>query len=336
MASLYDRNGWFWLSYYEAGKRRQVPLHTKDKTIARHKKNEIENKLDIGDSPLPDRSITLANALKEFLTYSQISNRPRTIEYYKQTLDPFINSLPPNIKIHQFKEAYLTAYINQRSKMKQGGAWHLIKVVNTLLNFCVKKKYLNSNPVFIKKPVLPQRVPECWSHEQINMVLKHAQGLAYQAIFINLYLGLRPNELSRLRWADIDWKGKLVTIQEAKDNQFRRVPLHNELAVYLKSMPNKEGLILPGLTDDFMREASDEIREAAKMKHIKRFWYSIRHTFATEYYKQTGDLKGLQEILGHSKIEMTTVYVNPQQAHQHKQLNRLSYNIGTNLATSKK
>lgn len=333
MASLYERHGSFWLSYYEGGRRCRVSLHTKDKKIANFRKNEIENKLAVGDSPLPDHSITMAHALKEFVAYSEVSNRPRTIKYYEQTLNPFIKSLPVNIKIHQFKEGYLTTYINQRKKLKQPGAWHLIKVVNTLLNFCVKKKYLTSNPIFIKKPVLPQRVPECWSQEQVQTVLENAHGLLYQAVFINLYLGLRPNELTRLRWQDVDFKEKLITVQEAKDNKFRKIPLHNELAKYLKTLPRESEMILPRLTEKFMRDSSEGIRKAAGLSHIKRFWYSIRHTFATEYYKQTGDLKGLQEILGHSKIEMTTVYVNPQQAHQHKQLNRLSYQIDTNLDT---
>lgn len=325
MASLYERNGWYWISFYEAGKRRQTPLRTKDKKIANFRKNEIENKMSLGDSPLPDRNITLTDAMGEFLKYATVSNRPRTIEYYKETLDPFIKSLPPTIRIHQFKETYLTAYINQRKNLKEGGSWHLIKVVKTFLNFCVKKKYLSSNPVFIKKPALPRRAPECWSQEQVVTVLKHAQGLAGQAIFINLYLGLRPNELMTLKWADIDLRAKMVTVQEAKDNQFRRIPLHNDLAGYLKKLPRAAALVLPGLNENFMRSAAERIRKDASMMHIKRFWYSTRHTFATEYYKHTGDLKGLQEILGHSKIEMTTVYVNPQQEHQHSQLNKLSY-----------
>lgn len=325
MASIYLRGRVYWICYIDHGRKIIRSLKTKDKKIATYYKNEIENKLALGNSPLPDTNITLKYAVDEFIKYSQVSNRARTIEYYEQTLDPFINSLPVQIKLHQFKEGYLTSYINEREKLKQGGSWHLIKVVNTLLNFCVKKKYINSNPIFLKKPILPQRVPECWSQEEVQKVLKAAQGLVYQAIFINLYLGLRPNELSKLRWSDIDLKGKLVTVCEAKDNQFRKIPLHDELADYLKRLPHLDELVIPGFTNGFMKHWGREVKKSAKMSHIKRFWYSIRHTFATEYYKQTGDLKGLQEILGHSKIEMTTVYVNPQQAYQHKQLNKLTY-----------
>lgn len=329
MAEHYKRNGWYWITYQENGVRKRHPLKTKDKTVANFRKNEIENKLALGNSPLPDKDISLKSAVDEFIKYAQISNKPRTVEYYKQTLSPFVKAVSPNLKVHQLKEHYLTKYINEKKSLKEGGTWHLIKVVNTLLNFCVKKKYITANPIFIKKPSIPKRVPECWTQDQTSKVLKCASGLAYQAIFINLYLGLRPNELASLRWQDIDFKGKLVTVREAKDNQFRRIPLHDQLSTYLQKLSKTDELILPGFNDNFMRDSAEKIRISAGMKHIKRFWYSIRHTFATEYYKQTGDLKGLQEILGHSKIEMTTVYVNPQQAHQHSQLNKLNYNIGT-------
>lgn len=196
--------------------------------------------------------------------------------------------------------------------MKEHARWHTIKSINTLLLFAVSRGYLNKKPVTIKKPRLQKRTPEVWTPEETKRIIAAAPPEVKNMIVLNLYCGLRPAELTRLCWEDIDLKMGVLTVQEAKDGEFRRIGLQPEAIEVLKKMNGTSGPIFPGMDKNRMRSISESIKKTAKVKHIKRLWYSIRHTFATTYYEQTGDLRGLQEILGHSKIDMTTVYVNPR------------------------
>lgn len=329
MASIYLRNKVYWIHYRLDGRNIQRSLKTKDKTYAKFKKNEIENQISIGENPLKDKkNLSVNQAYKEFIDQCVATVRPRTVEYYSELLSPFIKTLPIDKRITDLKDKDVIDYLNSKPGIKEGMTWHIIKSVKTFMNFCIRREYAKRDQISLRKPKIPKRTPECWTAEEIKRVLSSASDpLAYGMIFINLYLGLRPAELLKLQWTDIDWKGGYLTIKEAKDSEFRRILIHDAAMSYFIKNRKEVGIIFEGASDSFMKRTARRIRSDAKIKHIKKFWYSIRHTFATEYYKRTGDLRGLKDILGHSKIEMTTVYVNPQEEHQRQQINKLSYNI---------
>ncbi len=325
MASIFQRGRVWWILYYDNGLKIQHSLKTKDKTVAKFKKNEIENKLAVGSSPMVPQDALAADVFEEFINYCKATLRPRTIDYYKETLAPFIKFLSQT-RIQNLNEKSVTDYINTKPHLKAGMVWHIIKAVKTFLNFCVKRKYLAVNPVTMRKPKIPKKPPECWSLEEIKRILAAADDpIIYGMIYLNLHIGLRPAELRRLKWSDIDFKNEILTVQEAKDGEFRRIDIHPKAMEFLTKFERNGELIFPGVDDGFLRRHAKAIRKKAKVRNIRRFWYAIRHTFGTEYYKRTGDLKGLQEIFGHSKIEMTTVYVNPQGEHRRQQIRKLDY-----------
>lgn len=326
MASKYLRGKVWWVIYYKNGKKVQQSLKTKDKAVANYRKNEIENTLARGDSPFPDKSVLIGQVFDEFIESRKATSRPRTVEYYQQTLSPFIKSISRSARISSITDKSVIDYINAKKSPKECTVWHIIKALNTMMLFAVSRGYLQKNPLTMKKPRVQKRTPEAWTAEETRRIIEGA-GEAEAMIRLNLYFGLRPSELTRLAWEDIDLKSGVLTVQEAKDGEFRRILIHPEAARILEGMGPGSGPLFPDMDDNRMRKTADRIRRAAKVKHIKRFWYSIRHTFATEYYKQTGDLKGLQEILGHSKITMTEIYVNPHGDHKRKQIGKLKYSI---------
>lgn len=329
MASIYLRGRVWWCCYYDNGRKFDVSLKTKDRTVAKFKKNEIENKLAMGESPLLKKEIPLSQVYDEFFTRSKGSIKPATTQYYKDLLAPFVKSLPPDIRIHKVKSETIDEYISakiDKSNIQPGMVWHILKALKTFFNFAVREKYLFENPIKRKKPKLPKRIPECWTNEEVKRIIQHTKGTTAGAmIYFNLYFGLRPAELLRLNWNDIDWKNEVLTVQEAKDNEFRKINIHPAALKFLKDMGPGEGLIFQGMNEGRMAIEARRIKKAASMTHIKRFWYAIRHTFATRYYEKTRDLRGLQEILGHSKIEMTTVYANPSEDHRKEQIRQVEY-----------
>jgi len=302
----------WWILYYKDGQKIQHSLKTRDKAVANFRKNEIENMLARGQSPFPEKNITVGQVYDEFIASRQAITQPRTVQYYQQTLSPFISAIGRESRISGVNDKILVDFLNSKTKVKECTTWHVIKAVNTFLLFAVSRGYLQKNPITVKKPRIPKRTPEVWTPEETKRIIAAAPHQTRDMIMLNLYLGLRPAELTRLRWDDIDLKTGVLTVQEAKDGEFRRIGLQPEAVDILERMGPKNGVVFPGMDTNRMRSIAEQIKKAAGVRHIKRFWYSIRHTFATTYYEQTGDLRGLQEILGHSKIEMTTVYVNPR------------------------
>lgn len=333
MASLYLRGKTYWISYYPTPgvKPVQLSLKTRDKTVAKFKKNEIENRLTTGDIPRFNKNILLLDAYENFKKETQSSIKTATRIYYQDILKPFLASLSADIKLAAINNDLVTKYVNERiatRNIQPGMVWHILKVLKTFFNFCVHQKYLTENPVKKKKPKLPKKAPECWTTPEIKRVLLFTQGtLEGNIIEFNLYVGLRPSELIRLKWRDIDLDRETLTVQEAKDDEFRMIALHPAATKVLRNLPRVNDHVFPGITVRSLERKARAIKKKADLKRIKKFWYSTRHTFGTTYYEKTRDLRGLQEILGHSKIEMTTIYVNPNEAHRLKTLRQLKYEI---------
>lgn len=329
MASLYLRGKTFYICFYDNGKKYDYSLKTKDKRLATFKKNDIENRLAVGDSPVLQKNIPIDIVYAAFLKRCRATAKPPTVRYYEDIIGPFLKYLPAGASIHRVKPKTIEQYLESKAgKIGPGMVWHILKALKTFFNFAKREKAISENPVTRKKPRLAKKLPECWTPAEIKRILAHTEGtLVGRMIRFNLYVGLRPAELLRLKWSDIDFEGQFLTVQEAKDGEFRKVSLHPEAIRAIKDAPQDGVLVFRGIDFEFMRYHAWKIKKNLNLRHIKRFWYATRHTFATTYYEKTRDLRGLQEILGHSKIEMTTVYVNPNEEHRKEQLKKLEYRL---------
>lgn len=335
MASIYLRGRMWYICYYQNGLKVDKSLKTRDKTTAKYKKNEIENKLTVGDAPMLQKDTPAKLVYEEFIKRCRLNAKPATVVYYKEIITPFLNSLPDNISIQKIKPQTVDRYIDgkiESGKVSPGMVWHLVKALKTFFNFARKARVINENPVTRKKPRLPKKPPEVWTPDEIKRILEYTEStLSGRMIRFNLYVGLRPAEMLRLKWEDIDFAGQTLTVQEAKDNEFRKLNLHPVALQNLKELRQSghrdSEAVFKGVTLSYMDYWARKVKKGLSLGHIKRFWYAIRHTFATTYYEKTRDLRGLQEMLGHSKIEMTTVYVNPSEEHRREQIRKLDYKL---------
>src|SRR6185503_18942275 len=79
MASIYLRGRIWWICYRENGRKFDQSLKTKDKTVARFKKNELENRLSLGDSPLQALPKPIKELVKEYEQHCLTHNTPKTV-----------------------------------------------------------------------------------------------------------------------------------------------------------------------------------------------------------------------------------------------------------------
>jgi integrase len=140
------------------------------------------------------------------------------------------------------------------------------------------------------------------------------------AITIMVHTGARRGELLKLRWKDIDLSVGLVTFRRetTKGWTTRHVPVSPGLAASLRAQPRRqpdEAVIqYEGRPLKSLRTAFEHARAKAGLGRDVVL-HSIRHTCASFYRQRGGDLTDLQEILGHSDIELTRRYahLSPEQ-----------------------
>ena len=173
---------------------------------------------------------------------------------------------------------------------------------------------------------------------------RHAASSRNRLIIITgLNLGLRVSEITALTWADIDFLTREIKIRNGKGNKDRIVYLNepgsvavcghdlfNELKEWQQRLKKEFNGALPGFVFPVLRRSNTThegsnlrgchlnarnvqfmIDRYAKKAGIEKSVspHTLRHTFATEYYRRTKNLQALKSLLGHASISTTQIYI---------------------------
>jgi integrase len=140
-------------------------------------------------------------------------------------------------------------------------------------------------------------------------------------VLIAVTTGMRVSEIFGLRWNDVMYSEGLLAVRaKLKGGKMRYVPMLPELAGELRRFPAVVGgdrifPPKPGATSNRQRvEGSfDDLLKRAKIEDFR--FHDLRHTFASWYMMNGGDLYELAKILGHSNIKMTERYAKLARQH---------------------
>jgi site-specific recombinase XerD len=172
----------------------------------------------------------------------------------------------------------------------------------------------------------PQKLPPVLSPEEVKRVLAMATSLKARAMLTLSYgCGLRAGEVVRLRAADIDSEQMIIRIVQSKGRKDRHVMLPAEILDLLrqwwKARPTKRDAgvapeqrwLFPGRSDHqpvTTRQFGRLFKDAAKAAGLRKTLslHSLRHSFATHLLERGTDIRVIQALLGHDKLETTARY----------------------------
>ncbi len=139
--------------------------------------------------------------------------------------------------------------------------------------------------------------------------------------------GIRRAELCRLKVSDVDSRRMILHIREGKGGRDRDVPLSSTLLETLREYwrwMKPKTYLFPGTVKNWRADVpiTDKIpwhacREAAKRAGIEKRVtpHILRHSYATHLLEAGADLRTIQILLGHAKLEHTVVYLHLSQRH---------------------
>jgi integrase len=188
----------------------------------------------------------------------------------------------------------------------------------TLFSFSIEHGYATENPAASKATlakVQNNKDVEILSVEQAKKLLAKSSPdmLTYWAI--GLFAGLRPSEISKLDWSDVDLDAALITVRASKTGRKRFVKIADNLAAWLSPHRRDEGKVVAPVN---FRTSHETDTAAAGLGE----WpiNCLRHSFGSYWLAQFNDINALAVQMGNSPDIIERHYrqaVRPKEAHRY-------------------
>ncbi|WP_218123564.1 tyrosine-type recombinase/integrase [Microbacterium sp. ru370.1] len=172
--------------------------------------------------------------------------------------------------------------------------------------WALRRGHRRDDPTVEMKSIrVPVRVPRVAADGDIELALSRASDLHRAMVMLPRYAGLRLEEIARSHSDHRD--GDMLRVL-GKGNKERVVGLNEPLLAALRTLErDHSGYYFPGLRGEHMHKMSVN-------KIITRItgWnpHSLRHACATQAYRETGDLRAVQDMLGHASLATTQRYLH--------------------------
>ena len=169
----------------------------------------------------------------------------------------------------------------------------------------------------------PRKLPEVLSREEVASLLAAVDNLKHQTALAVAYgAGLRVSEVVSLKVSDIDSQRMTLRIEQGKGSKDRYAMLSPVLLERLRTwwqFAHAQGKMLPGgwlfpgldpIDPLSTRQLNRAIQAAAEAARIDKrvSMHTLRHSFATHLLEQKVDIRIIQVLLGHKKLETTALY----------------------------
>jgi len=166
----------------------------------------------------------------------------------------------------------------------------------------------------------PQRLPIVLTQEEVASLLEAAPGLKWRtALSVAYGAGLRASEVVGLKVGDIDSRRMRIRVEQGKGRRDRDALLSPHLLRALRDwwrqarppvwlFPNRLTPFDHVTPKSLNRAFHDAARRAGISKPVSL--HTLRHCFATHLLEQNVDVRVIQVLLGHKKLETTAVYTH--------------------------
>lgn len=278
---------------------------------------EIYKKMGLLDSL---NKKTVKDAFSMFMTDCLIENKSKkTVRFYSDYIKGFAEQYAEKF-VHEITTDDIRTYLQS----KQSHIYAVNAAYNSLrvfFSWCIKNQHTFENPVVnIQKPRLPKKVIPVLSPDDIKKLMsacdKKFLGRRNMAIVLTLLdSGMRLTELVNLKMSDVDIQNGLFRIL-GKGNKERIVRVgqitKKVLWDYIKLRDSNNEYL-------WLSEERTPLKQTGVQLAIKKLArasgvgarvnpHSFRHTFATNFLRNGGNVFDLQSLLGHSSLEMVKRY----------------------------
>ncbi len=241
-----------------------------------------------------------------------------TIKEYKFLLSGFLNFVKKDVKnitnddIENYKD-----YIVNTKKYSKASQYLSIKAIRLFY------RYKNIDlPFNLVAPRRSKKMPVYLNEKDAGKLMDASNNKRTKAIIsVFLYTGVRVSELSNLMINDVDFDENIIYVRAGKGDKDRIVVMpdicKNDLKLYLnerlKKNSNNNYLFISNKKNKFDTSAIERLIKKTGIKagiNKNITPHVLRHTFATSVLRNGGDIRFIQQILGHASLATTQIYTH--------------------------
>lgn len=276
---------------------------------------------------------------EKFKTYLEDSDYSlSTINHYEEITLVFLDYLSQK-KIEQLNLVNLDT-CNGFIKTFSGYSFKTIEQnicgLRNFLKFLFNEKLIDNNlAMHIHMPCVSKqaKIPSVWSSEELDKLIKAIDRNSpigkrdYAIILVACILGLRSGDIKKLKFSNIDWANKKLSIVQSKTKKSLTLPLPDVVGwalidyiknarpnyketdyIFIKHMPPFDNY---GNNSHLNEIISKYLRKAGlyENRRHKIGMHSLRHTAASMLLEEETELPVISQILGHSSVDITAVYL---------------------------
>lgn len=289
----------------------------------------LRQKLARGESlETPQEEIKIIPAFAEFskewmTSYVENNNKWSEIQNKRTILK--VNLLPffGNFRLDQISNRDIEEYkaLKIKSGLNPKSINNHLSCLRKCLNTASEWNIITNVPK-IKLLKVPPPQTFFITPEECDMLLQTAEGNWHDMILTVLRTGLRFGELIALKWSDIDFNRKILTVQRSivrgkigstKSNKNRIIPLAYDLSELLSSKTRTSEYIFTNENGQILKQnyCLKKISALAKLAGIRKIgWHALRHTFASHLANNGVIIQAVQQLLGHSDLKTTMRYAH--------------------------
>jgi integrase len=322
--STFKKNGNWYIDYYVNGIRKREKTGTSKKqaeTFLAKKQTQIaENKfLDI------DRIERVK--LKDFVAlFIDSYSKPNKSSWKddRNRLSTVIRHFGDNAYLDEITPYQIEQF--KKQKLQEGTKPSTVNRYLTILKTMYKKAIewgnAKENPLDNVKHFREdnQRL-RFLEEEEIARLLEACTPYLKPIVITALNSGMRRGEIFGLKWSDVDFKRRIISIHKTKNNETKVLPMNNlivnTLARVREHSTSEDVFPVKEIRKDFSNAL-----KYAKISHCR--FHDLRHTFASHLVMKGVDLMTVKELLGHKSIKMTERYSHLSQGHKIKAVEAIS------------
>lgn len=296
-------------------------LRTRSRVIAQKKLTKILAEIEEVRFTGKERH-TWKHAVTEWRKSIAESVKPSVVDRYKISLR-LVRFVMDNLYIDEIGTRTIAKIVKER---RDAGASNAtikrdLTAVSSVLSYCCAQGWREDNPAksydrgVIRERRDPIVLPDA---EDIDVVAAAAPQSFGRMIRTAQYTGMRKSELTTMERSQFRSKDRVIDLWKTKTSRPRAVPLDDRAVGTLSGTVahiespwmfwHGEGEPYARVSNQFANLVA-RLKSAGKIKKAFRF-HDLRHWYAVDYLRRGGNIYDLKQILGHSSIKTTELYLN--------------------------